>query len=594
MRDCQTSTSSNRTGGARDRRHWRLYTIPELYPPTVKHALTSQRRNAQPKAMDGRSISSRYDFSESETGSIHSGQGRTARTVSLAKRYVSTVSLFSLIKKDSLRKRGNGVRSAASELFLREKLTTADGSVGSRPKTSYLFSLGKESDGLVEIIPQTLVDHEEYDFKRDGLVEVVPASPEVYVNDDVEAITPAGSISFNQWRHSALLPLPGGQPKERPGTCASSVYSEDVGLETVHDDASSTHSRRSEDSGGPRSTGKRLLRTESLLSLAKRYSSHDDEDFMYGLEERKSPKAISTTPNAAVQDDDWSVYSREERAVSPRRRPSTRAGRTSATISPLTPTKDRDSWNLTSLPPLPSAHSQQTWPLPSPTEDQTKDAASRIWWRRSSNFSQNSAEKPERMSPQHELVVRSHNQDATLGRRPSSWSWLTINTIRSDRTSSEGDRKSSETSVLGGHRYIRASVRASTESDASSATGVSEERMSSPTVNSRIYRGPHRLSKGNRPVVDSTEVPDFFHIDGWRAPKRDLLQLPPMQLPELPDEQKVSFYVRCGHFETDPELVATGRELQGWCLECSKARRSKRRIVKRDLKSMLKLKSIAE
>lgn len=534
--------------------------------------------------MDGRSISSRYDFSESENGSIHSGQGRTARTVSLARRYASTVSLFSLRRKQSLRQRGNGVRSAASELFLREK-SDGPGSAERRPMTSYLFSLGKERDGLAEIIPQSLVGDDECDSKLEGLIQVVPASP-VYPND-VEPSTTAGSMSSSQWRHSALLPLPGSHPAERPGTGGSSIYSEDGrGIEKLEDCASSLHSQESGETGGPRvrMPGQRLLRTRSLLSLAKRYSSHDDDVSIYTPEDCGTVESMPAREDAGLPDDDCSVYSRDERHEPVQRLASTRAGTISSTAS--VPKSTRDSCELTALPSLPTERDEPDWPLPSPIESQPRDLGARTWWRRSSAFSHNSDEI---VSP---ISREPCDREVPLQRRPSSWSWLTINTAISDRTSSSDDRKSSEASILNGHRYIRTSVRASIESDMESAKQSARSPRSPLSVDTGIYRGEHRLSAGNQTMVVSSEVPQFFQINGWRAPKQDPLLLPPMQLPELPDEQRVSFYARCGHFETDPELIALGQELQGWCPECSKVRRSKRKIVKKELRSMLK--SIAE
>ncbi|CZT24110.1 uncharacterized protein RCC_09827 [Ramularia collo-cygni] len=436
-------------------------------------------------------------------------------------------------------------------MFLREK---SDGQVQDerRPKTSYFFLPGKERDGLVEIIPRTLsIEH----AKHGDVIEEGPVSP-VYPND-VEAPLTVGSLAFNEWRHSALLPVSDIHPARRPGTRGSSIYSEDGRFE---DCASSTHSQEGQQPGGPDTTkpARRRLRTRSLLSLAKRYSTHDDGVSFSSGDDCGGSTSILGKEDDALQVDDSSTESRDKKAVLPQRHPS-RTGTVSSVSSP--PTESRNSWDSTALPRLRDERYREVSPLPSASKRRSQEVASETWWRESSILSRDSVINPSTMETSPKPV----RQGFPLGRRPSSCSWVTIGAVVNERTSiSSDERESTESSVPRGRQRGRSlSVRETIERDAAAAALSSLVRMSSPS---------------------------YDDID----PRQDGMQLPPLLLPELPDEQKLSFYARCGHFETDPELIRGGQELRGWCPDCSKLKRSKRTVVKRELKSMLKLRSIEE
>lgn len=542
--------------------------------------------------MDGRSISSRYDFSESDSDSVHSVQGQTARSVPLTRRYVSTVSLLSLRKKDSKLGIGNAVRSTTSKVAVGEN---RDGweLAEPRPGTSYLFSLGKEHDGLVEIIPETPIttrcdSENDNSRKEDDLVAIIPATP--VGESDPDDVKAADTILFEQWRHSALLPLPETHRAFRPGTCASSIYSQDIRESADVDDcASSIYSQESRGTVRTRTLipGQLHLRTRSLLSLAKKYSSPDNESICSRYE-CKASGSVVPDEDAPLHDDDCSIYSRDESVLSIRRRPSTRAGTMASTHS--LPMPARNSWDAKPLPSLPVDRDQQSWQLPP-----TRDGESRkTWWSREPTALTKPLNRAKRSgSTVSEDSPGSCNQDSNFHRRPSSWSWLSIDSSLNDRASSVGSRKSLGPNMLRGQKYLRTlSLRSSGHNELATPEQMPYYPETPPPRYSKIYKLEQRLAAEARMEGTSSAAQRPPTRDGRRGAKLDPLKLPPLQLPELPDEQRVFFYAQCGHLAIDQGMIEGGPELPGWCLQCSKGRRGRRKVVKKELKSMLK--SIAE
>lgn len=535
-------------------------------------------------AVDGRGITSRYDVSESDTDSLHSGQDQIARTVSLARRYVSTVSLFALRNRDSnLAARGKGVRSTASESLLRGR--SCDQVAGhQRPTTSYIFYLGKEQDGLVEIIPETLVYDDE--VKHDILTKVVPATPNN--QDDDESINAEENASYQQWRHSALLPLPDDHPAARPGTRESSVSSQDDLRSKVFDITPRVLNKEETTRTQASIPGQLHLRTRSLLSLARRYTSDDSTSIFRHYDGEVSPMT-SVAGDATLQDDDCSVYSQDEMAVPAHRRRSISA-ETMISATSL-PTPARNSWDTKPLPPLPIEHDQQTWLFLPPRDEPLNKAASKTRSRADSSTLPGIPDLVQGQTTRHsERRVGASSETPPLRHRPSSWSWLSFSTALSDEASSSADRKRPESSIFHGQRYLRVSIsRASARNVLSPEAEAASFPASPPPRYSRIYRG--EAARSDHEETPSS-VPQLRSNSGRRAARQDPLQLPPLQLPELSDERRISFYIKCGHLETNPQLIVKGPQLPGWCPRCSKGRLRKRRVVKKELKLMLR--SIAE
>jgi hypothetical protein len=532
--------------------------------------------------MDGRSITSKYDFSESDSESIHSGQGRTARTVSFVRRYASSASQLTSRKEDS-KMDGFAVRSATSVMILRENGEVSE-PAEPRPRTSYMFSLGKEQDGVMEIIPKTPPNDCNSDAELD--FQIIPATPSG--QDDSDGTPTAGGVSFEQWRHSALLPVPPNHLAVRSGTRASSVYSQHVGgSEDIDDCASSTYSQESCGTTRTRTMvpGQLVMRTRSLLSLARKYAALDNISIYSRVESEDMSSTLPVEEDDSLRDDTSSIYSRDERAdpVQPQTR--TRAGTMDSAQS--LPTPRRNSWKL--LPSLRGKRTQQTWLSPPSSHGPPKDTIPDSW----------SRDPPGHLNHmtwsamiRSEVSSRSCSQEPTLRRRPSSWSWLSVDTTPDDEAASIGTRNSLEPTILRGQRYLQKLSRpASVTSEPATESQFPAYATSLPPRYSRIFARSRRSTTGSRPEDAACVAPRRPPIEDRRDQRQDPLELPPLQLPELPDEQRLSFYIRCGHLE-DNWLFETGPELPGWCPQCSRGRRGKRKVVKRELKSMLK--SIAE
>lgn len=539
--------------------------------------------------MDGRSITSKYEFSESDTESMRSGQGQIAQPVSWPRRTVS-------LKRDGRLAGGKVVQTAASEDFLRRK---SHGSLLAvpPPRTSYMFSLGDENDGLVEIIPEGLECYDEYGAQHDSILEITPATPICQI--DAESPMTDEGVSYGQWRCSTSLPASRNHTV-RPVTYASSIYSQDDRGSNYFDYASSIHSRESDEDSETRNLipGQLHLRTRSLLSLAKKYSSDDDVS-IYSRYCCGEVTSFECGEELASLDDDCSVYSRDEMAVPIQRLPSTRARTMDRTVNRSTPSES--SWRWKPLPPLPREQDRQTWQspvsqaslvAPGSLDDQGRNAMAKTRWSADSSLLPRPLNLVKRSaSKSSEGSVSSCSQSSTPRHRPSSRSWLSVDTATSDRESSNGDRKKSDSSIFHGQHCLRIpSMRRGSEgSDPESEEQFASSPVSPPPRYSGIFRGETvESTRDENPSLATRRLPKT----GRKVAKQDLLYLPPLQLPKLPDGQRILFYSRCGHLETSLEFTGDGPELPGWCPQCLKGKSRKRRVVKKELKSILK--SIAE